>query len=106
MAMLLHKLPLELRQQIYRELLLVTQDSLPPYGPDRVANTSRKQLHSNILRACKQTYAEASLVLYEESHYACDWAPAFWNYYQEGADVRAFGRIKHVRLLPFPPIMP
>lgn len=66
-------LPLELREQIYSELLLPTAITIT--FPDRIAPTQAfahvpydaKQLHPAVLRTCPQIWREAILFLYRPS---------------------------------------
>ena len=76
MGNFLQVLPLELRRQIYRELLLAKEEiaapglDLRPKSPSKSVETH--QLHPAILRVNKQTYSEASTILYEENKFYCN----------------------------------
>ena len=60
----LSKLPLEISNQIYRDLLVDTTDPIELQGTVLGAGHLKKKLHTNILRASKAVYAQASTVLY------------------------------------------
>ena len=67
MAPFFEKLPRELRDQIYRELLADKVHHVEPQGKRYGDRASRKQLSPVILRVCRQAYIEASIVLYENN---------------------------------------
>lgn len=72
MVSFFQKVPRELRDQIYRELLVDNVHSVDPKL--RLDNTTvKKQLCPAILRTCKQAYAEALAVLYEENVFRFNW---------------------------------
>ena len=120
MATILTKLPRELRDQIYRELLV---DDVHCTGLNNDC-LARKQLFPAILQVCKQVFIEASKILYEENSFLFTDA-FYWDHYSEehdhlydvkGALSRAgpilfptpgkpcagFSRIKHVSKTPLP----
>ena len=67
MSPIFNKVPLELRTEIYQELLTDDFDYLEPLGRNPHDKSIKKVLHTPILRVCKQAYAEASTVLYEKN---------------------------------------
>jgi hypothetical protein len=77
------KLPIELRLQVYRELLLQPESE----GDLRMKSSGLHCLHPNILQTCHQVYDEAVEVLYGENvFYINDIDP----------DNRNAPRVKHV----------
>ena len=64
MAIFFEKLPREIRDKIYRLLLV---DEVNAIRLD--LSGSPKRLHPAILRACKQTYEEAISMLYEKNNF-------------------------------------
>ena len=101
MGNFLQILPLELRRQIYRELLLADHEIAPPKCPSE--SVAPSQLHPAILRVNKQTYSEASTILYEENHFYCN-STMYDNVLDMHPDVllgdqfsvNLFDRVKHV----------
>ena len=74
MVSFFQKVPRELRDQIYRELLVDNVHSVDPNGGrglDR--RIAKKQLCPAILRTCQQAYAEALAMLYEENVFRFTW---------------------------------
>ena len=67
MATILNKLPREMRDQIYRELLVDDVYGIGIVHDCHHQFTKRKQLSPAILRVCKQVFFEASIILYEEN---------------------------------------
>src|SRR6267378_3922920 len=61
----LMKLPLEIRNRVYRELLL-SENSLRMVD---LESADINGLHPVILRTCRQVYNEATKVLYEENEF-------------------------------------
>lgn len=102
MSPFFQKLPRELRDQIYRELLYDEFWCLRPQGPHREDVHEAKKLHLNILRTCKLAYAESSRVLYEENLFSWDYRLACVEkggqnlYRKEKPPKGAFQRIKKV----------
>ena len=102
-------LPLKLRIQIYRELLVSDEsvDVIKYPGPRSNKPHRRTNLHPAILRSCRQAYAEALGYLYEENRIRFDFFD-FLYYYRGKHQNLWFGlseanlmRIKHVsRFLP------
>ena len=67
MAMILIKLPRELRDQIYRELLIDVEGIRITDNGLKCNFVVTKQLFPAILQVCKQVFSEASMILYEEN---------------------------------------
>ena len=63
-------LPAELRVLVYRELLHDERHVLEPQRKSRNEDTPQKKLYPAILGVCKQLYAEASAILYEENEFS------------------------------------
>ena len=67
MAPFFEKLPRELRDQIYGELLADKVHHIEPQGKRNGDRAMRKQLSPVIFRVCRQAYIETSIVLYENN---------------------------------------
>ena len=68
MAIFFDKVPLEIREKIYRELLVNEEKALEINWRGH-CDSKGKHLYPAILRTCKQAWAEASAVLYEQNHF-------------------------------------
>ena len=66
MATLFNKLPLEVRNQIYEELLAVGKHFFVVDEPS--VHKTKSNLYPAILSTCRQAYHEASAVLYGQNH--------------------------------------
>ena len=65
---LFHKAPLEVRDNIYRLLLVKAHEEAVEFIEwNNEHRYSRAGLHAAILRTCKQAYAEGLSVLYEKN---------------------------------------
>lgn len=53
------KLPREIRDMIYRDLLLDEKDGIQPQYHGLMQNNNSRRLHSSILRTCRSVYEEA-----------------------------------------------
>ena len=103
MATFLEKLPVEIRNQIYEDLLLYRDgcitlnfdgNAIDRWEGDRVG------LHTAILRICKQAYAEGSNVLYGHNHFRyCPTAFLSISNKIYGPLTSVFQKIKHVSYL-------
>ena len=69
MADYLSKLPLEVSNEIYKELLVDTADCIELQKIYPSAGRLKKKLHTNILRASKLVYVQASTVLYGQNRF-------------------------------------
>lgn len=67
MVTFFQRVPRELRDQIYRELLVNNVHSVRLLGSWRGEPPVGNRLHPAILRTCKQAYTEAFAMLYEEN---------------------------------------
>ena len=65
----LSKLPHEISNEIYKELLVDTVDCIELQRTNPHAERPKKKLHTNILRASKLVYAQASTVLYGQNRF-------------------------------------
>ena len=100
MASFLQVLPLELRRQIYSELLIAKHEVLPPVADLKamypIEINPIKQLHPAILRVSKQTYSEAVNILYEDNHFYFNNTKHLMELEGNLNVTRAFARIKNV----------
>ena len=106
MANILNKLPIEIRNQIYEDLLLYRDgfitlnfdgDSIDRSDGDNVG------LHTAILRTCKQLYAEGSDVLYGHSRFRyCPNVLMSHEYKGDRPTTSAIKKIRHVSYFSFP----
>ena len=69
-SLFMDTLPAEIRMLIYRELLRDKKSVLKPQGESHNDCIPKKNLYPAILGVCKQTYAEASAILYEENSFS------------------------------------
>ena len=94
MSAFFNKLPLEIRNFIYEELLL---DKKNPIGPQYDGEFDRKMLYPTILETCKQAYVEGSRILYECNVFRV--GPPSGNHHEFvncDFENKNFVRIKHV----------
>lgn len=109
MGTFLQVLPLELRLQIYRELLVAKKAVTAPGARPKPKSPGRsgalrltfilkpqKQLHPAILRVCKQTYAEASFILLKENHFYYNDVKHVMMLENDQYATQALAGIKHV----------
>ena len=97
MAVFFTETALEIRNNIYHELLVDEVDALKPQGCRRGINLAemKMRIHPAILQTCKQAHIEGSVVLFEQNHFRFDCMghsihSRFWR--------RHIGRIQHVSL--------
>ena len=100
MAAFLDKLPIEIRNQIYENLLLY-RDGLIALNFDGNAidlhEGEKVGLSTAILRTCKQAYAEGSSVLYGSNHFRyCLIVLLSYSYEHYRPRTSIFQKIKHV----------
>ena len=69
MSDLLSKLPLEISNQVYEELLVDKIDPIELQSAIRDPQRLKKKLHTSILRVSKLVYAQASTVLYGQNRF-------------------------------------
>lgn len=105
MSDLLSKLPLEISNQIYEELLTDKVDPIELQSAIR-DERPKKTLHTNILRVSKLVYAQASTVLYGKNRFRFEYPKKCvlrggLNMYSLQTRPRkgAFDRIKHVSIV-------
>lgn len=67
-------LPAEVRILIYRELLRDVEHVLKPQGKREEDDIPKKSLYPAILGVCKNIYAEASAILYEENEFSYEYS--------------------------------
>ena len=67
MAIFFEKVPLEVRHQVYQELLVNKHRFFVLDGSSR--HRIETELHPAILRTCKQAYVEGSAILYGQNHF-------------------------------------
>ena len=96
MASFFDKVPLEVREQVYRELLVNQDGAIELDG--RYCN--KRKLYTAILRTCKQAYTEASAVLYEQNHFRFESWPEATSLDRNGILEGNFARIKQVSYVP------
>ena len=102
MESLLEKLPLEIRRGIYHEVLADTSNPNPP-GIEIGFCSTKPEVQRAILQVCKQTYVEASSVLYEEglfrftAHREDEVQRTWWS----RLPPQALARIRHVCITNF-----
>ena len=102
MADYLSKLPLEISNQVYKDLLVDAVDCIELQRPNpRIERL--KKLHTNILRASKLIYAQASTVLYGQNRFRFQYPKVCVKRggmsmfsLQRRPQSGAFDRIKHV----------
>ena len=103
-SLLLEKLPPEVREFIYRELLHDEWTVVEQQGWSRNDNMPKKKLYPAILGVCQHIYVEASAVLYEknvfcyEYPYICIGKDGKDRYGTNGPLAGAFERIKRVSI--------
>ena len=124
MATILNKLPREMRDQIYRELLLDDVHDIGIVHHCHHHLNERKQLSPAILQVCKQVFFEASIILYEENIFCFTDSYCYYHHHHVYEDLRlnkgircsdfahempflppekkigTFERIKHVSRIP------
>ena len=103
MATILNKLPRELRDQIYRELLVDDVNGIDVFNWGYLIK--QKQLSPAILQVSKQVFFEASMIFYEENTFRInnllycaypDLMLSFQGHTNEILFPQDFGKIKHV----------
>ena len=89
------RLPRELREKVYKDLLLDEKNGVEPQGTFPPGKKVRR-IYPEILRACKQAYAEAIVVLYEQNLFRFEYrGPCHFEYsysypYTENGEKRLF----------------
>ncbi|KAL8642839.1 MAG: hypothetical protein Q9226_008462 [Calogaya cf. arnoldii] len=73
-------LPLELRHQIYSELLIASLNEPVLLWHDRKGREKSRSIHPQILRVCKQINAEAKNLLYEHNMFRLDMTTPEWDF--------------------------
>ena len=100
----MERLPPELRLRIYRELLLDEDHYLEPQGKHPDDPPYESKVYPAILGVCKQFYAEASAVLYEENEFGYEYRTGSVIDYKrnlsfaDNSSEGPFKRIKHVSI--------
>ena len=106
MASFLNKLPIEIRNQIYEDLLLYNAGPIKlNFDGNAIDRWHGRNvgLHTAVLRTCKQAYAEGSNVLYGHNHF--HYCPTIFlshRYKKELPITCAFQKIKHVSYFSLP----
>ena len=100
MATFLDILPIEIRNQIYEDLLLYRDGSIMLNFDGNAIDRGEGEkvgLHTAILRTCKQAYAEGSNVLYGHNHFRyCTTVFLSYKNRQYRPLTSVFQKIKHV----------
>ena len=97
MTIFLEKVPLEIRNQIYEEILISKESAIRLRIQKAPFGGHRNKIHSAVLRTCKQIYDEASIVLFEHNRFRyASYSPAWLNFLEHDPRYRNLKRIKHV----------
>lgn len=98
MAIFLERVPLEIRNQIYEELLISREHAIKLRLRKAPNHKHPNKIQSAVLRTCKQIYDEASIVLFEHNRFRfTSYTPSWLNYLKDDPSYKNLNRIKHVR---------
>ena len=101
MAILLKRLPLEIRNQIYEEILISKEKAIR-LTIETLEDTHSTKVHSAVLCTCKQVYAEASIIFWEHNRFRYDGSYGLQPL-KNDPGYKNLSRIKHVSTAhPFP----